>query len=315
MNLRHLRTFVAVAEAGGVARASARVNLSQPAASRQIHALEAELGVPLFDRVRQRVQLTSEGEDLLRSSRKLLADAEALTQRAGVLKKGESGILRVGASPHVIENTLALFLPRFRRRHPGVEVRLVEDGGARQPVRLERGDVQVSLLAVDLDERFHYRLLYPTYSLAVMSTRHRLSGDRTIEVKALEAEPLLLLRGGFASRDWFEAACSVAHIRPRILLESGAPHTVMALAREGYGVAVVPSAVIVPRARLRAVPLVQRGASIGRWLRVAWDAHRFRARYAEQFVDELADYCRSCHPGREFIRRAPPLPRPNDVVH
>ena len=78
MNLRHLRTFVAVAEAGGVGRASARVNLSQPAASRQIHALEAELGVSLFDRIRQRVQLTSEGEDLLRSSRRLLAEAEAL---------------------------------------------------------------------------------------------------------------------------------------------------------------------------------------------------------------------------------------------
>jgi DNA-binding transcriptional LysR family regulator len=155
--------------------------------------------------------------------------------------------------------------------------------------------------------------LFPTYSLAVMSTRHALSGNRTIEIGALETEPLLLLRGGFASRDWFEAACSVANIRPRVLLESGAPHTVIALAREGYGVAVVPSAVKIPRARLRAVPLVQRGAAIGRWLRIAWDAHRFRARYAEQFVDEIADYCRSSHPGREFIRRAPALPRPKEV--
>jgi DNA-binding transcriptional LysR family regulator len=82
MNLRHLRTFVAIADAGGVRRAATRINLSQPATSRQIHALEAELGVRLFDRIGRRVQLTSEGEDLLQRSRRLLSDAEAIG-RAG----------------------------------------------------------------------------------------------------------------------------------------------------------------------------------------------------------------------------------------
>jgi LysR family cyn operon transcriptional activator len=86
-------------DAGGIHRAAARLNLSQPAASRQIVALETELGVPLFDRIGRRIQLTSEGEDLLRRSRKLLADAAMLADRAGALKKGESGILRVGATP------------------------------------------------------------------------------------------------------------------------------------------------------------------------------------------------------------------------
>jgi len=71
MKLNQLRTFVAVADSGGVARAAARLNLTQSAASRQISALEIELGVPLFDRVGRRVQLTSEGEDLLRRSRRL----------------------------------------------------------------------------------------------------------------------------------------------------------------------------------------------------------------------------------------------------
>ena len=66
MNFRHLRAFAAIVDAGGFARAAERVHLSQPALSRQIHALEDELGVPLFDRIGRRVQLTSEGEDLLR---------------------------------------------------------------------------------------------------------------------------------------------------------------------------------------------------------------------------------------------------------
>ena len=91
---------------------AARLNLSQPAVSRQIHALESDLGVPLFDRIGRRVQLTSEGEDLLRRTRRLLAEAESLSERAGALKTGETGILRIGGTPQVIESMLADFLNR-----------------------------------------------------------------------------------------------------------------------------------------------------------------------------------------------------------
>ena len=106
MNLRHLQTFVAVADAGGLRPAVGRVNLSQPAISRQLHALEAELGVRLFDLIRRRVQLTSAGEDLLKWSRRLLIDAEAIGERARALKSGQTGVLRVGAMPQLIESVL-----------------------------------------------------------------------------------------------------------------------------------------------------------------------------------------------------------------
>src|ERR1700753_4293020 len=79
INLRALRTFVMTAEMGGLGRACARLNLSQPAASRQIHALEAELGVVLFEHVGRRLRLTSHGEDLLQRSRPLLAQCDLLT--------------------------------------------------------------------------------------------------------------------------------------------------------------------------------------------------------------------------------------------
>lgn len=312
MNFRHLRTFVAIAEAGGIHRAVARLNLSQPAASRQIHALEAELGVPLFDRIGRRVQLTSEGQDILRRSQRLLAEVQSLTERAGALKKGETGTLRVGATPQVIENTLSAFLVRYRHRHPGVEVQLAEEGGTDLPRRLDRGDLKFAIMAVD-DERFEHRLLYPVYELAVMSAKHRLSRRNAIEVTELSDEPLMLLRGGFASRDWFETACRIAHLRPRVLLESAAPHTVMALAGDGYGVAIIPSTMRVPRGQIRAIPIIQRGAALGRWLRIAWDPQRFLAPYADQFVKELIADCRRAFPGQEFAQRAPTLPRPKGL--
>ena len=78
MDLHQLRTFVAIADDGGVTRAAARLNLSQPAASRQMQVLEATLGVTLFVRIGRRVQLTSDGEDLLWHSRRVLAEAQSL---------------------------------------------------------------------------------------------------------------------------------------------------------------------------------------------------------------------------------------------
>ena len=115
MNLRFLRTFVAIADNAGFARAAARLNLTQSAASRQIQALEDELGLRLFARIGRSVRLTREGEDLLVRSRQLLFDAEALGQRASALKTGEVGVLRVGATPQVIESLLADFLLRYRK--------------------------------------------------------------------------------------------------------------------------------------------------------------------------------------------------------
>jgi LysR family transcriptional regulator, cyn operon transcriptional activator len=311
MDLRYVRTFVTIAEAGSIARAHGRLSVSQPAASRQVLALETELGVRLFDRIGRRLRLTSEGEDLLRQCRRLLVEADSLGARAGALKGGETGILRVGATPQTIEHTLSGFLDRYRRRHPGVEVHFVEDGGSRLPGRLEHGDVHV---AVFVDLRFRYRLLYPAYCLAVMSTKSPFGRRRAIDIAELANEPVLLLNRGYTSREWFDAACGVERIRPLVLLESAAPHTLIELARTGYGIAVVPSNVAVPPG-VRAAPLVQRGIPIGRWLNVSWDPRRSLAAYAEQFVDELVAHCLRDYPNRDLARRAPPLPKPKNSAN
>ena len=246
MNFRQLRAFATIVDVGGVARAALRLHLSQPALSRQIHALEADLGVPLFDRVGRRVQLTSQGEDLLRRSRRLLAEADSLGERARELKSGETGILRVAATPQVIENLLAPFLIHYRRRHPGVEVHLVEDGGARLLGRLERGEVHLSISAAGAT-RFEGQFLYPIHVVAALPLAHRLARRPLLEIAELEDEPLLLPQRGFASREWFDIACDMAHVRPRVLLESAAPHTLVALAATDYAIAILPSNARVPR--------------------------------------------------------------------
>jgi LysR family cyn operon transcriptional activator len=309
MNLRSLRTFVATADSGGLGRASERLHVSQPAASRQIDALEAEFGVPLFQRAGRRLQLTSEGEDLLRQSRRLLAEADLLTERARALKGGQAGTLRVAAAPQQISSLLAPFLPRFRDRHPGIDVHIIEGSAALQRARLERGEVHVALMPAS-DDRFAHRLLGPTHALAVLAKKHRLGRRAVIEISELADEPLLLMQRGYAVRGWFDAACETAHVVPRVLLESTNAYTLIELAAVGYGVAVTASTSLIRNPELRAAPLVNRGVSVGQWSRVCWDPQRLMPRYGELFIDELALYARRSYPGREFFRRAPALARP-----
>jgi DNA-binding transcriptional LysR family regulator len=313
MNLRQLRTFVAIADSGGIVRAATRLNMTQPTASRQISGLEAELGVPLFDRIGRGVHLTAEGEDLLRHSRRVLAEIDSLRERARALKAGQTGTLRVGTTPQAIESLLVDFLPHFRKAHPGVDVDLVEDGGVRLPGRLERGDVHLTIMP-EGEERFHARVLYPVCMLAVLAKTHRLSRNSLVDVSELAQEPLLLTARGFASRDWFLSACQVARVRPRVVLESGAPQSLIALAGGGHGIAVIPSSVLVRAAKARAIPLVHRNETIGRWTVIAWDPERFLAPFAANFVDELVAYTRETYPNRELLQRAPPLPRPKRSV-
>ena len=312
MNLHHLRTFVAIVDNGGVARAAARLNLTQSAASRQIMALEADLSVPLFDRIGRSLRLTSTGEDLLHRSRLLLASAKSMVERARALKTGETGLLRLGATPQVIECLLADFLIRFRRQHPGVDVHIIEDGGARLPSRLERGDVHLAIMPAG-SERFSGRLLYPMHVLAVLSETHRLGRQKIIDVQDLNEEPLLLLERGFASRHWFDAACHVAHISPQVRLESAAPQTTIALARAGYGIAVVPSPMSIVGDDIRILPVLLRGSSIGRWSVIAWDQERFLASYAERFIADLVTSVQDTYPGRQYIKDAPALSRPSQL--
>ena len=309
MNIRQLRAFAMIADAGGFARAAARLHVSQPALSRQILALEDELDVPIFDRQGHRVRLTSQGEELLRHCRRVLIEVDALRERARAVKKGQSGILRFGATPQVIEILLAEFMLEFRERHPGIEIHLFEQGGARLPVSLERGDVHLAIMPAG-DDRFRGKLLYPMYILAVLALGHRLAKRRIIEVTELDDEPLLKLDSSFASHGWFDAACSLAHVSPRVLLESASPQTTIALAQSEHGVAIVPSPIRIASRGVRVVPVVHRGAAIGKWAMAAWNPRRYLPPYAEPFVDELLSRVQKAFPGSDYVKSAPRLPRP-----
>jgi LysR family nitrogen assimilation transcriptional regulator len=301
MDLRHARTFVTVVELGTVSKAAARLHIAQPALSRQIGDLEQELGLKLFDRVGRRLVLTSEGEQLLGDCRVLLNCASSIGERAQQLRRGDAGILKVAASPQFIEGTLSGFLDRYTQRYPNVQVKVIEAIAWSDTLgMLERGEIHLgqNLLRVVQpdDPRFASHPLEAVDLLAASHAPLMLGKSGAIEIARLAAHPLLVLDTSFVSRRTFDATCRLAGIEANIVFESRTPHTLLAMAERGHGVAIVPSAVRIDRYPLRIVRITYGGKPLREYLAVFWDKRRSLPSYATAFCDMLSEYVREVFP-------------------
>lgn len=301
MDLRHARTFVAVAEFGTVSEAALRLRIAQPALSRQIATLEGELGLKLFDRTRGRLVLTAEGEELLGDCKTLLKQASSLGERAQLLKRGEIGTLRVAASPQFIEGVIAKFWHQYAARYPKVELKIVEAlGWPDVRTMLERGEIHLGqnlqrAVRAD-DQHFGHQLLEPVYQVAVCHPTLGLGKQDAIEVASLAAWPLLLLDTEFVFRRTFDAACRLAGVAMNVRFESRTPYTLLAMAEEKHGVAIIPSVLATDRRKLRAFNVNFRGKPLREPLAIFWDKRRTLPPYATAFCEMLAAHMRNTHP-------------------
>ena len=300
MDLRHVRTFVAVAELGTVSKAAERLHVAQPALSRQIANLEDELGLKLFDRVGRRLLLTSEGEQLLKDCRGLLNHARAVGEQAQILRRGDVGVLRVSSSPHFIEGIFPDFLRHYAARYPNVQVRLVEAAGPQLFAMLERGEIHLAQgtarMITPEEHRFASQPLAPMEMLAACHPKLGLGGDGAVEIDRLAAYPLLQAPPEFIMRRNFDAACRLAGFTPNNILESRAPHGLLAMAEAGHGVAIIPSALRIHRYRVRVVRVTHRGRPIEEPLAMLFDKRRPLPGYAKVFCEMLAEHVRKTFP-------------------
>ena len=298
--MRTLQYFVAVAERLSFSAAAERLGVSQSAVSRQVQLMEHELGLRLFDRAGRKVFLTPAGRDLLERSYEVQKGMASLTARANELAAGTQGTLRVGATPQTLESVVARIVPRFLEKHPEVRIALVEDGSAKLGGALERGEIDVAIGATTTDMGFESRALFPLVALVALPADHRLARRKNVEVAELAEEEMLLLRPHFMTRQLYDGACKVAHIAPRILLESASPHCLLALVQSGLGLAVVPSTVRFAASDPRAVPLTQNGRPLGLWMHALWDARRYTSPAALNFIAALREHTEADYPGKSF---------------
>jgi DNA-binding transcriptional LysR family regulator len=211
--LRHLRSFLAVAEEGSFSSAARRLHLSQQALSRSVAQLERELGVSLFDRAARPVELTRAGEEMFAAARRSVAAADEAFDTA----RGATAPLRVDLSSGGLE-TGALVVRRLRRTRPDVAIEQVEVGVRRGLELVRRRELDAVLGIIDDGEPdVHVELLRREPVLVAMAADHPLAAHDEVPVARL-ADVELLLPSQEAAAEWVafvHDVCRTAGFEPR----------------------------------------------------------------------------------------------------
>ena len=261
IELRHLRYFVVVAEELNLRRAADRLEITQPAVTKQVARLEEQMGVSLFARARHRLAgLTSAGSEFLAEARHILDQVEDAILSVQLVADGRSGRLRIGLTDDAATVALTSILAAFHYRSPNVLVELVELAGPEVLAALEANIVDLALASELRDaNRFAIEELWRESWSVVLPEDHPLCHKDVVLPADLAGEALALVRSSaqktFLARlrrfgkksDWPRVAFRVADRRTAIML-----------ARAGSAIAIAPaSSVLVAGLRPVMRPLLQ----------------------------------------------------------
>ncbi|KUM23585.1 LysR family transcriptional regulator [Mesorhizobium loti] len=243
MHPRLLKTFLAVAHTRNVTRAAAKVNLAQSSVSDQIQALEAELGVSLFTRSRQGLELTSAGEALKPYAEELLGLADDARAAIDATKSETTGRLAIGSLETIASIKLAGWLADFRAAHPDIAIKVKIAGSGELLRRLGDGEIDVAFCfdrsgASEPDERFARRTVAAEPLVLIAppgENRTRLDLAELAERRFVATETGCVYRA-MVDRAFAEAGLG----GPRLAAEVGSIDAIAGLVAAGAGLGIVP---------------------------------------------------------------------------
>ena len=193
LEVRHLRLIAAVAEVGSLTRAGDRLHVTQSALSHQLRDIESRLGTALFLRVGKRLVLTPAGERLLTSARQMLDGLERTELEIRQMGRDRAGVLRLTTECYTCYHWLPRVLTDYRRRFPGVEVRIDVDATHRPIETLLAGKIDVALVSSPVhDRRVVVRPVFDDEMVVVAAPQHRFATQTHVNVSDMHGETLLL---------------------------------------------------------------------------------------------------------------------------
>jgi DNA-binding transcriptional LysR family regulator len=244
IDIRHLRYFQAVAEELHFGRAAARLCVAQPALSRQIQQLEAEVGAPLLLRTQRKVELLPAGTVFLERANLILDEIARAVVDARRAASGEFGRLSVGFIHSSTYGLLPSIVERFRHLHPGIELDLHEMPIAEQHTALMRGIIDVGLLRPlpATPTELEIEPVMEDHFLVAVPQSHRFASRKSVALRSLADEPMVMFRheGYTVFHSRIVAMCAQAGFTPKVIQRASQIHTVVGLVGAGMGVAIVP---------------------------------------------------------------------------
>lgn len=245
MELRHLRYFIAVAEALSFTKAAATLRLAQPSLTRQVRNLEDEINVRLLDRANNRVVLTEQGRRFLFDAKKVLALCAESVAAVQQMAQGESSQLNLGYVANLHYGLLPATLDAFRKLAPRVALNLFDMTSAEQFQALDAHKIDLGFVGLR-PAPTHHGLLAAAVAhdtmLVALPVRHPLVKKTRVKLADLAAQFFIGMsaRTHPGARDWLLETCAGAGFAGRILQEADAEPTAIRFVGDGLGVAFMP---------------------------------------------------------------------------
>jgi len=250
MDIRQLEMFLAVSEEGGFTRAGERLHVSQSAISRQIGLLEKELGSPLFNRDGRRISLTHPGEILVRTAYNLFREMQQLVEQLSDVHELRRGRLRLAGGMSVCMYVLPRLLKRYRRLHPGVDVR-VSSGSSEVILRKLRGhEMDLALLTLPVIAKdLEVIPVLKEEMVVVTAPRHPLARKRVVDAREIGKFPLILYETGSRTRETIENFLREENVSADVAMETENAEIIKAMVGSGIGITVLSHATVAPDLR------------------------------------------------------------------
>jgi len=255
-----LKVFRTVAEQLNFRKASEQLHLSQPAVSQQIHALEEELGVALFDRGGNRVRLTVAGSVLLKYAQRAARLSTEALDAIAKLKHGVTGELRLGASTTPAQYILPRMLGAFQKQYPRTAITVISGNTERIVAALLDNEITLGIIEGPASSReVHKQRFLIDKMVLIVPRKHPWARSKAIPVEALAEAPLLMREPGSGSRRVVELAlrrAGLSRSRLHLTMELDSTEAIVAGVEAGLGVGFVTQWAIVKELRLKTLSTV-----------------------------------------------------------
>ncbi len=256
MELAQLKYFQVMANIRHFTRAARMLDVTQPALSRSMAKLEKDLGVPLFKRSEGEIELTPEGERLLRRVDRILREVDSAREEASNAHAEVSKEFRLSFIHSLGSYALPHILQDFRALYPDIRIQLNQQDSAALALQVAAGETDLCLCStIPTTEYSAWVYLWSEELFVTVPLGHRFAEREKINLQELEDEPLVAMKSSYSLRILVDQFFDLAGIHPEITFEGDDVSTISGLVAAGLGVSLLPKLAGVEHPELRYIPV------------------------------------------------------------
>lgn len=243
MDLKVIRYFVEIIDHGGFAKAAEAIHITQPALSKAITQLEADLDLVLLERGKRGSQLrpTPSGQVVYRYGKALLNTRDEMLTELAAQRSLLTGELHLGLAPLGSAELFTPVISRYRCLYPHIKMQLLVRGGTEQTQKLKKGEVELATGIVSLADEFDGFCIRRDPMMVVLPQQHPFAHAEELSLQQLSDDPQIIFNEEYALHDLVLNGCVQRGFMPKIVTKVSHPDFGVALVAAGTGVMIMPS--------------------------------------------------------------------------